>query len=379
VNRLRQENDPELGLKRMKMAVSHSTLVASIMLSTLAVACSRGDSAQGSPGGRPGGGSKDIPVAVEAAQLRDLARSVTVTGPVEPIRTVSVNAQMTGTLLDVLVEEGDRVDAGELMAELDARETSAQLERAEAVLANAESAFQRAQQLQANGLTTQADLDAARSAYSIAKADVELWRTRLAFSRITAPVSGVVTAKMVEQGSAVSTNQAMFQIADDSLLVVRVRVSELDVVQLKPGNPATVRLDAYPDARISGRIRRVFPSADAASRLVPVEVALGRTARDVELRPGFLARVEFALDRREDVMAVPASAIGVADDGTFVFTVDADTLIRKPVQTGVTAAGWIEITRGLDPGELVVTSGHVNLRPGITVRVSEALSTDGDG
>lgn len=362
------------------MAVSHSTLVTSILLATAAVACSRGDSAQGSPGSRPGDGSERIiPVAVEAAQLRDLARSVTVTGPVEPIRTVSVNAQMTGTLLGVLVEEGDRVDAGQVMAELDARETSAQLERAEAVLANAESAFQRAEQLQANGLTTQADLDAARSAYSIAKADVELWRTRLAFSRITAPVSGVVTAKMVEQGSAVSTNQAMFQIADDSLLVVRVRVSELDVVQLKPGNAATVRLDAYPEARISGRIRRVFPSADAASRLVPVEVALGRTARNVEVRPGFLARVEFALDSREDVLAVPAAAIGVADAGTFVFTVDADTLIRRPVQTGLTAAGWIEVTRGLDPGELVVTSGHVNLRPGMTVQVSEALSNSGDG
>jgi RND family efflux transporter MFP subunit len=316
-------------------------------------------------------------VAVAEVQLRDLERSVTVTGPVEPIRVVSVNAQMTGTLLSVLVEEGDRVDAGQAMAELDARETSAQLERAEAVLANAESAFQRAQQLQANGLTTEADLDAARSAYEIARADVELWRTRLAFSRISAPVSGVVTAKMVERGSAVSTNQALFQIADDSLLVVRVRVSELDVVQLKPGNSTTVRLDAYPDAQIAGRIRRIFPSADAASRLVPVEVALGRTPPGVQARPGFLARVEFALDRRGDVLAVPAAAIGVTEGGIFVYAVDADTLIRRPVQTGLTTAGWIEIMEGLDLGDRVVTSGHVNLRPGMSVRISEALSSGG--
>lgn len=362
------------------MAGSSPALVASILLATLAVACSRGDSAQGSPGGRPGGEEdRVIPVAVEGAQLRDLTRSVTVTGPVEPIRTVSVNAQMAGTLLSVLVEEGDRVDTGQLMAELDARETSAQLERAEAVFANAESAFQRAQQLQANGLTTEADLDAARSAYAIARADVELWRTRMAFSRIAAPASGVVTAKMVERGSAVSTNQTMFEIADDSLLVVRVRVSELDVVHLRPGATVTVRLDAYPDARISGRVRRVFPSADAVSRLVPVEVALGRTGRDVDVRPGFLARVEFALDHRKDVLAVPASAIGVAESGAFVYAVDADTLIRRTVETGLTAAGWIEVTRGLSPGEHVVTSGHVNLRPGLTVRVSDALSSGGDG
>ncbi len=319
-----------------------------------------------------------VPVATVEVARRDLARTVTVTGPIEPIRTVSVNAQMAGTVVRVLVEEGDRVREGQRMAELDARETSAQLERARAVLANAESAYKRAERLQANGLTTDAELDAARSVFEIAKADVELWQTRLAFSRISAPVSGVVTAKRVEHGSAVSTNQAMFEIADDSLLVVRVRVSELDVVQLEPGAAVNLRLDAYPEARIAGRIRRIFPSADPASRLVPVEVALARTPTGVEVRPGFLARVDFDLDRREDVLAVPASAMGVANGGAFVYVVDADTLVRRPVQTGLTAAGWIEVTRGIEPGESVVTSGHVNLRTGMSVRVSEALSAGGD-
>jgi RND family efflux transporter MFP subunit len=340
----------------------------------LMAGCSRGDSAQGGP--RDGPGDRPVPVAAVAAQPRDLTRAVTVTGPIEPIRAVSVNAQTAGTVVSVLVEEGDRVQSGDLMAELDARETSAQLERARAVLANAESAYRRAEQLQANGLSTDAELDAARSAYQIARADVELWQTRLAFTRITAPVSGMVTAKHVERGSAVSTNQAMFELADDSLLVVRVRVSELDVVQMRPGAPVTVRLDAYPEAHISGQIRRIFPSADAASRLVPVEVALGRRPAGVEVRPGFLARVEFALNRREGVLAVPTSAIGVANGGNYVFVVDADTLIRRPVETGMTAAGWIEVSDGLEPGEQVVTSGHVNLRSGTQVRVSEQPSAE---
>jgi len=169
----------------------------------------------------------------------------------------------------------------------------------------------------------------------------------------------------------------MFEIAEDSLLVVRVRVSELDVVHLEPGNPVTVQLDAYPEARITGRIRRVFPSADAASRLVPVEVALGRRPAGVEARPGFLARVEFALDRRADVLAVPASAVGVSNGGAFVYLVDADTLVHRPVETGLTVAGWIEVTAGLAAGERVVTSGHVNLRPGTVVRVAGDPSAGG--
>ena len=214
--------------------------------------CSRGGGAEsGAAGGRSGRGAQAIPVATVEVQPRDLARTVAVTGPIEPIRTVTVNAQIGGTVLTVLVEEGDRVRTGQLMAELDARETAAQLERARAVLANAEAAYQRAEKLQADDLTSDAEVDVLRSAFAIAKADVELWRTRLAFSRITAPVSGVVTEKRVEKGSTVSANGAMFTIADDSLLVVRVRVSELDVVHLEPGRKATLQLDAYPGVQIA--------------------------------------------------------------------------------------------------------------------------------
>lgn len=331
--------------------------------------CSGGGRAD-ARGGR--GGAQAVPVAAVETRPRDLARVVTVTGPVEPLRTVPVNALTAGTVLRVLVEEGARVAAGELMAELDAREVSAQVQRVEALLANAEAAFQRAEQLRARDLSSAADLDAARSAVETARADARLWRTRLDFTRIAAPVAGVVTAKHVERGGAVSANQRMFEIADDSVLVVRVRVSELDVVRLAPGRPVDIRLDAYPDRPIGGRVRRIFPSADAASRLVPVEVQLGRLPRGVAALPGFLARVEFGLEGRRGVLAVPAAAVGVADGQPFVYVVSADTLSRRVVETGMTASGWVEVTRGLARGERVVSSGHMNLRPGAAVRVSEA-------
>ena len=351
-----------------------------VLLAALAAGCSKGDGAAGRPaGGRGGRPSQAVPVAAVEARPRDMARTVMVTGPIEPIRTVSVSAQTAGTVLKVLVEEGSRVRVGQPMAELDAREISAQLERSRAVLANAEAAFKRAEQLRASELTSAADLDAARSAFEIAKADVELWRTRLAFCSITASASGVVTAKRVERGSSVSTNQALFEIADDSLLVVRVRVSELDVVHLEPGRPVTIQLDAYPGARITGRIRRVFPSADAASRLVPVEVVLGRMPPGVDARPGFLARVEFALDRRSGALTVPAAAVGTSEGSTFVYVVAADTLVRRPVETGLTAEGWIEITQGLQAGERVVSSGQVSLRSGTKVRVTGGEPATGGG
>jgi RND family efflux transporter MFP subunit len=284
---------------------------------------------------------------------------------------IGVNSLMAGTVLAVHAQEGDRVRPGALLAELDAREPRAQLERARAVLANAQAAFERNQQLHEGQIITSAEFEQSRSAYEVAKSDAELWRTRLEFSRISAPSAGMLTAKHIEAGSAVSPNQRMFDIADMSLLVVRVRLSELDVVHLGPGAVVDVKLDAYPDAGIPGRIRRVFPSADLQSRLVPVEVALGTVPRGVALRPGFLARVTFALDRRDGALAIPAPAVGVSDSGAFVYVVESDSVVRRPVGLGVTAQGWVEVERGLREGELVVTSGHVNLQSGARVRVTQ--------
>jgi RND family efflux transporter MFP subunit len=257
------------------------------------------------------------------------------------------------------------------MAQLDGREIQAQLERAEAVLARAEAEFERAQELRELQLNSAAELDAARSAFATAKADAELWRTRLGFTRIAAPVGGVVTAKHVEQGSAVSANQPMFDLADDSQLVVRVQISELDVVRLARDRDVALQLDAYPGVPLTGRIRRIFPSADPASRLVPVEIVLGRAPAGVVPRPGFLARAEFAIEQRAGVLAVPTAAVGVSNGASFVYVVSADTLSRRPVETGLTAGGWVEVTRGVEPGEKVVSSGHSDLRPGTAVRVGD--------
>lgn len=309
-------------------------------------------------------------VAVAPVERRTLARSVVLSAPVEPLRRIGVNSQSTGTVLEVAVQEGDRVRTGDLMARLDTREVEAQLERARATLANAETAFRRASEMRGSQIITEAEFEQARAAHGTAKSDVTLWETRLGFGRIRAPGAGVVTAKLVESGSAVSTNQRMFELADESVLVVRVQVSELDVVHLAGGTPVTVTLDAYPDRPLSGRIRRIFPSADPQSRLVPVEVALGPAPAGVQVRPGFLARIRLDLDAITDALAVPAPAVGSAAEGAFVYAVAGDTLERRLVQTGVTTDGWVQLLGGVAEGDAVVVSGHTNLRPGGQVRVA---------
>jgi len=358
------------------MTLSLGRLISLTLPAALAglVACSGGGSAGAQParGGGGQGADRATPVAVATVAPRDLARAVTVTGTIEPVRSIGVNSLLAGTVLALHVQEGDRVRGGQLLAELDARETRAQFERAQAVLVNAQTVFERNQQLAANKIITDAEFEQSRSAYNVAKSDAELWRTRVEFSRITAPSAGIVTAKLVEAGSAVSPNQRVFDLADVSLLVVRVQVSELDVVYVQRGAEVDVVLDAYPASPVKGYVRRVFPSADAQSRLVPVEVALDRFPEGVRARPGFLARLTFRLDQRPAALVVPAAAIGVGEEGQFVYVVDGDSLVRRAVTLGITTEGLVEIRQGLSAGERVVTSGHTNLRPGTRVRTESS-------
>ncbi|MGH9261890.1 MAG: efflux RND transporter periplasmic adaptor subunit, partial [Acidimicrobiales bacterium] len=239
-----------------------------------AASCGGQESGAATAGGARSGadpGARLLPVATVPVGRRDLARTVTVAAPVEPVRTIGVNSQTSGSVLAVHVQEGDRVAAGALLAELDGREAEAQLSRAQALLEGAQAAFERDSQLHVGSIITDAELEGSRSRYLVAQSDVALWRTRRAFTRILAPSAGIVTAKHLEAGTAVSPNQRLFDLADVSLLVVRVQLSELDVVHLAPGGAVTVGFDAYPGARFEGRVRRVFPSADPQSRLVPVE------------------------------------------------------------------------------------------------------------
>jgi RND family efflux transporter MFP subunit len=190
----------------------------------------------------------------------------------------------------------------------------------------------------------------------------------MGYATVRAPIGGVVILKNVEAGDVVGLQTQLFTIADVSTLVVRVRVSELDVVQIRPGDPVSVVLDAFPGQTLSGRVRRIFPSADPTSRLVPVEVALsGANARVA--RPGFLARLTFALGSRQDVRLVPASAIVSDASGSAVYVVANDRAARRVVRTGVMSEGRVEILDGVQTGEMVVVTGTNNLRDGATVRV----------
>lgn len=349
-----------------------------LALALVAGACGReSDAAQpkGGPGGGrggPGGGRGGFggPPAVETAAVEtgSIAREIELSGTVEPLRSVGVNAQAGGALVSVNVEEGTYVQRGAVLARLDASELEAQVASARANWEVARDAFARAQQLRDRQVITQAEYDAARAAEAAARASLDQLRTRVGYMVVRAPASGVVTEKLVETGAVVGAQTKLFTIAEVSTLVTRVGVSELDVGSLRDGQGARVMLDAYPGQRFEGRIRRIFPSADPTTRLVPVEVALTGQAATAA-RPGFLARVAFALGARDGVLLVPASAVVGQAGAQQVFIVENGKAERRSVQTGLSSEGRVEIVSGLREGEAVVVTGSNNVRNNADVRV----------
>lgn len=305
----------------------------------------------------------------------DLANTSLVTGQLEPLRTVSVNAQLGGALLSVPVEEGARVSAGQTLAEIDSRELAAQVKAAEAQLAFARSTAERSAELFKQQIITAAENERDQAALAASDASLAQLRTRLGFATIVAPINGVVTARFVQGGDIVSPNTRLFTVSDVSTLVVRMPVSELEVSQLRTGQEVALRVDALGGQSVAGRVRRIFPAADSVSRLVPVEIAVTGNAT-AQLRPGYTVRATLRLDTRPDALVLPTRAVIGAAGARSVFIVKDGLAERRAVRVGADIDGMVEIFSGLVLGDTVIVAGNSLVREGGQVRVVDPLAPE---
>jgi len=325
---------------------------------------------------RPGSQERSsLPVRAYEVSRRDLSRRVQLSAPVETLRTIQLAARTEGVVREVFVETGDRVGAGELLAEIDVREQRAELARAEANLREAQANFDRLERLRDNDYIDEASFITARSALDVAQSEVELWRTRVEFGRIVSPIDGHVIGRMIEPGASIGSLATAFEIADLEQLVVRIGVSELDVGEIVVGNCVPIRIDALSEAdSMTGEVRRIFPVADGASRLLTVEISLP-DAFDRGVRPGFLARADLLVDYKEDVLAVPAGSVGMGEQQFVMVIADGNALVRRAVTTGIIRGEWREILGGLEPGDQIVSS-NPDLAEGDLVRVVATVNNE---
>ncbi|PKM04803.1 MAG: efflux RND transporter periplasmic adaptor subunit [Gammaproteobacteria bacterium HGW-Gammaproteobacteria-6] len=309
------------------------------------------------------------PVAAFTVSTRDLSRPLRLAATVEPRVMINLAARTEGTVQSVAVEEGDRVSAGQLLAQLDVAEARAELTRSEAQLASAKLDFDRAIELRRRGVATEIEYQAADVALQVARSQRELWHSRVAYGRIEAPQNSTITARHIEPGEAVETQSTLFELADMDQLVLHLGVSELDVVHLQPQQRLPVSIDALPNTQFEGVVRRIFPAAQGGSRLISVEVLLPEDAWQQGVRPGFLARIDAAIDPRPDTLVVPAAAIGSQEDGHYVYVIEDDRLLRRDIVTGISRNRWTQVLEGLTAGETILASNPIDMLDEQKVRI----------
>lgn len=311
-------------------------------------------------------GESTVSVTTVAVGRQPVERTITAVGTLQPVAKVLVAAQEEGLVTAVHVREGDRVAAGKVVVELDDREVLAELAEARANLEEAAAGWHRVESLHATGLASAQELDAAVARQRVGAARVDALETRLSFTRITAPVAGVVTAREVEVGDLASPRAPLLELASGHGLLLRVPVSELEVVRLKTGDTAEVSVDALPDLHLRGTIQRIFPAADGVSRQVTVELLVAETPPDI--RYGFLARAHLVLERIPEALLVPETALQRGTEGqSYVWVVEDGAARMRDVEVGHRFQGRAVVADGLDEGELVVLEGVARLRDGIAV------------
>ncbi len=331
----------------------------------------------------------------------DIVRTVVATGTVEAKDLVSVGAQASGQIRSLKVKLGQKVRAGDLIAEIDSTNQRNALRNAEAALANvraqragqraslvqAEAAFKRQQMMIAGEATSRADYDAARANRDAALAQLQAFdaqiaqtatsldtaRANLGYTRIVAPIDGSVVAIVASEGqtvNAVQSSPTIVKIASLEVMTVEADISEADVIHVRPGLPASFTILGDPDRKFPGTVRDVEPAPESVSNddsrsstaqssdeAVYYNGLFDVPNRDGVLRIGMTAQVDIVLARADNVLVVPFAALGVRmDDGTYTVRVlDQDgRAVARQVRIGMNNRVDAQVQSGLRVGERVV-------------------------
>jgi len=359
-------------------------LLALLGVSLIALsACTGGEKAAKAAKAKPGtASSQTVGVAVVVAQA--LSRTINATGTISPWEEVPVGAETGGlTAISVNADEGQTVQAGQVLVKLNDTLLSAQLRQQEAsvasaraTLAEAEAALGRARELQARGYLSQASLETSLARQQTASAQLaaaEAGRgetaARLAQTAIRAPVSGLISRRSVTKGQIVSTGAEVFRIVRDSRLELDAEIPETDLLLVKPGMPATIVSDRVGQA--TGRVRIVTSEVNATTRLGVARVALIGMGG---FRPGMFARA--TIDAGDQpALTVPSEAVLYRENRPGVFVVDAGNRVHfRRIAILASTADRIA-ANGLTAGEKVVVEGAGFLGEGDVVRIGSAVPT----
>lgn len=340
------------------------------------------------------GGKKEEKITFDTAAVApaNIMNSITATGTIEPVTSVTVGTQVSGIVSKLFVDYNSVVKKGQVIAELDKTNLMSQLNTAKTQLATAQSQlnyqtanYKRYKTLFEKGLVAADDFDNAKLSYTqakeqvvSAKEEVQRAQTNLGYATITSPIDGVVLSKSVEEGQTVAASFStpeLFTIAQDlTNMQVVADVDEADIGDVKEGERVTFTVDAYPDDTFEGEVKQVRQEATTTNNVVTYEVVISAPNADLKLKPGLTTNVTIYTAERKGVLSVPSKAlrftpqketvgkmkiVDVANAKNKVWTIEGNSIVAHKVNIGMTDGTNTQIVGGIAEGTKVVTGLNV--------------------
>ena len=339
------------------------------------VASASGGAVKGGAPGSAGASAQAVTVEAIKVAVMPMPQSITAVGTVRSDESVTLRPEVTGRIAEIRFREGQPVTKGAVLVKLDDSVTGADAEQARANLWLAKSKSERAAELHQKGFVSAQAKDEAEGGLRVAKATLQSAEARLAKMEIRAPFSGVIGLRQVSVGDYVKDGQDMVNLESIDSLKVDFRVPETFLRRVQVGQSMQLQLDAIPGKTFDGKVLAINPLVDAAGRSIVIRAVIRNN--NAALRPGMFARVRLLTDEKADSIVVPEQALVPQGDDQFVFKVVDGRAQRAKVEIGQRREGNVEIVRGLEAGDMVVTAGHLKIRDGTSVRLASAQAADG--
>jgi membrane fusion protein (multidrug efflux system) len=315
------------------------------------------------------------PVVVTAARVsvRAATRRLSLVGTLFGTEEVTLSSQVEGQIRTVNADLGDRVEAGQVLAEIEKDQLEARLRVAEARLAKAQADEVRGRELAGKRVISPQEYETMKTAAAVAVAERDGLIVLLRFATVRSPLTGSVARRLTSAGEYVRAGTPLFELVADGALKLRGDVPERFSRVLAVGQPVEVTVDAWPDMVFSGRLERVSPASNPENRSISVEALIENENR--KLKPGFFASAGIVTQSDDQALLVPEKAVVRFAGVTRLFVVRDGVARQTPVRVGHRDEdGYVEITEGVYPDDVVVTSGFAQLSNGSPVSIQEAGS-----
>jgi membrane fusion protein (multidrug efflux system) len=346
-----------MNLTRFGLAVATAIIAASLN------ACGVGEAKVTDPAEKAA--ATPLPVEVAVPTTADIFATYQSTTNITSDSEAPVLARVSGQVVEILVEEGDSVEEGQILARLDGERLRLQMLEARANLEKTKKEYQRYTQLREKGLVSASMFEGLRFDMDALNATYELARLNYNYTNIRAPISGVVSSRGIKLGQQVMAGSPTFKITDTRKLVAYLSIPQNELSKISAGDTARVRVDAMPELEFAATIARISPTIDPRNGTFRATAIIENAAN--RIAPGMFGRFEVEYEKHADALLIPAAALIDEDDEKVVYIVEDGSASRRAIKTGIRSGGMVEVLDGLGKTDQVVVTGQFGLRDGAKV------------